>query len=571
MDSGVGDTILDVLTRLFPRRAKKNALEVAPSGPPDVFAAAALLLELSGAYHHVQPDGDPTATKSPRIISLLEDDRKDAQRLADEWKAMPVKPARVPPGVQERWEKLAKKYGNQPVYKPLGAATPCPPWWRIALELLLVADAAVADEVGWIPMSKLKSVWSLAVKRLVTDELNDARGYLNTIAFETNQDIANVLPKSRTPGVGCTVRSLSQHLALLPPRGVARAYWVSPVNVDPAPADALNILIVPFPYKIAATSFVAMTDKNRVRERKWGWFGLKPSWLDRLAPDDVSDWVKALMHAGELDCGSVHAVVLPELALNWLTYEKLARALQGFPHVEFLVSGLTTDQDGRTGNFVATTLFEGGIVRETMTRVREKHHRWKLDRSQIGTYALSSTLKPNVSWWEKLDIMSRSLDVFVFREKSSLTTLICEDLARVDPCQELVRAIGPNLVIALLMDSAQVKDRWPARYATVLAEDPGSSVLTVNSRALLDRANAEGRYDRSDAVALWRDDTGTLRSISLPPDMDAVVMTLAGDFKKERTLDGRSVENAVSWHFHGQQPVRADAADSLRKRMGRNI
>ena len=165
--------------------------------------------------------------------------------------------------------------------------------------------------------------------------------------------------------------------------------------------------------------------------------------------------------------------------------------------------------------------------------------------------------------------MSRSLDVFVVREKSSLTTLICEDLARVDPCQELVRAIGPNLVIALLMDSAQIKDRWPARYATVLAEDPGCSVLTVNSRGLLDRANAEGSWDRSDAIALWRDDTGAPRSICLPPNMDAVVMTLAGERKRERTLDGRSVSNAVSWHFHGQQPVRADATDSLRKKMGR--
>jgi hypothetical protein len=492
--------------------------------------------------------------------------------LADAWKAMPVKPATVPAEIQHRWGELTKKYGNEPVYKELGINDPCPVWWKIALELLLAADAAVADEVGWVPVRKLKSVWSIAVKQLVKDELNDksGRGFLNTIAFETNQDIANVLPKSRTPGVGCTVRSLSHHLALLPPRGVARAYWVSPVNADPAPADALNVMIVPFPYAITATSFVPMSDKDLVRDRKWGWFSLKPTWLEKLSPDDVSDWVKALVKAGETDCGAVHAIVLPELALDWPTYDKLANALKAFPQIEFLVSGLTTEnQELRPGNFVATTLFEGGRVRQTMTRVREKHHRWKLDRAQIGTYALSSALTPNASWWEKLDIMSRSLDVFVVREKSSLTTLICEDLARVDPCQELVRAIGPNLVIALLMDSAQIKDRWPARYATVLAEDPGCSVLTVNSRGLLDRANAEGSWDRSDAIALWRDDTGAPRSICLPPNMDAVVMTLAGERKRERTLDGRSVSNAVSWHFHGQQPVRADATDSLRKKMGR--
>jgi len=52
-----------------------------------------------------------------------------------------------------------------------------------------------------------------------------------------------------------------------------------------------------------------------------------------------------------------------------------------------------------------------------------------------------------------------------------LTVLICEDLARLDPVNDLVRAVGPNLVMSLLMDGPQLTTRWPARYATVLADD----------------------------------------------------------------------------------------------------
>jgi hypothetical protein len=131
-----------------------------------------------------------------------------------------------------------------------------------------------------------------------------------------------------------------------------------------------------------------------------------------------------------------------------------------------------------------------------------------------------------------------------------------------------VLSIGPNLVVALLMDSAQIKERWPARYATVLAEDPGSSVLTVTSRALIDRVNAEGEWGSSNAIALWRDDSGHLRSIQAPPTADAVLLTLAGDRRKEKTLDGReSPRSVVSWRYHGQQPVVARAEDGLRAKM----
>jgi hypothetical protein len=400
-----------------------------------------------------------------------------------EWREKPFLPFEAPKRVQALWQKLwdagttKNSKGNAEIFCSLSATDHYPKWWETALELMLIADEAVHDEVGWVPIAKLREAW-LPVASLAVREQTDRRGLLSTIAFETNQDMANVLPKARTPAVGCTLRSLSHHLSLLPPRGVARAYWVSPVEHDLPSSDALNLLLVPFPYSLPAKSFKAKTPIDLVREREWGWFELNSTWLDDLHKDDLVDWLKQLVRQAERDCSEIHGIVLPELALNWDHYERIVAEFKRVPHFEILISGLCKDDTGREGNFVATTQF-GRQSNETTTRIREKHHRWKLDGPQISRYALSSALQPTARWWEKLDIISRSLDVFVFRKDSCLTTLICEDLARVDPSQELVRSIGPNLVVALLMDAAQVKGRWPARYATVLADDPGSGPADV--------------------------------------------------------------------------------------------
>src|SRR5439155_18089342 len=63
-----------------------------------------------------------------------------------------------------------------------------------------------------------------------------------------------VQPKTRTPQAGCTIRSFSHHLALLPPAGVVQTTWSVALGVEgeeePAPRS-LKLLVVPFPYRIA--------------------------------------------------------------------------------------------------------------------------------------------------------------------------------------------------------------------------------------------------------------------------------------------------------------------------------
>lgn len=471
------------------------------------------------------------------------------------------------------------------VYSQLDVHDAPPTWWPHALALLCIADEAARDLGFEVPERTQKSAMAAFIEAGLRERVEQE--YTFTFS-RVDPDIACVLPKSRTPRVGLTLRSLSHNLALLPPRGLARAYWIpapdlapapmpvapSPAVVPPsvrAPTKPFNVLLLPMPFSVRASAFSPVP----ANEDHWGWFGLEPHWCPASAkcgdlandPAMKTFWkfVDELLDQVRKDLGGVHAVVLPELALSYRVFDDLARRLAESADVELLVSGVFDSHwagDGtnpRHGNFAAMAQFVTGAdgKRTPTMSVREKHHRWRLDRSQINAYALGSSLDPNRKWWEKLDIASRSVDVFVIRGVATVTALICEDLARNDPCQELVRGVGPNLVFALLMDGAQLKQRWPARYATVLAEDPGTSVLTLTSRGMLERANATGQLPRSAKIGLWRDDANDAIELELPVDAQALCITLQPTAYEEHSLDGRGDgTSAQSWRLAGVTPVR---------------
>src|SRR5262249_42368897 len=94
-------------------------------------------------------------------------------------------------------------------------------------------------------------------------------------------------------------------------------------------------------------------------------------------------------------------------------------------------------------------------------------------------------------------------------------------------------------VIALLMDGPQLAARWPARYATVLADDPGSSVLTLTSLGMARLCRPRDR-EESRSIALWKDARGSGPvEIVLPKDADAVVISLVPETAVEWAADGR--------------------------------
>ena len=587
----IGMNVLDAIRSLFPegspswriefetgrsekvprRKGGAPSWDRPPADPIDLFAVAAFLLSRSGAYHHVQPETDPPLDEPDRRIEVTAAQRDRWTRASRNWTLQFHSAGErhysrliAPRLVRQLWKELIED-GGEPLFVMLATDQDTPRWWRIALALLVIADEAAVN-VGF--SSKVPSLVHTAAEYQIRERLSDPGGYeaegIYTLSAAA-RDIVCVLPKSRTPSLGCTVRSLSHNLALLPPRGLARARWLAPLD----PRDALdrkdaplNLLLVPYPYQVPASAFRAVSRSVGEGSIDWGWFSVSPPAGDEISRAGFVGFVKALLEAARADTPEIHGLVFPELALSHRLYLELVEALEGEADIELLVAGLNTQaaSEGRApdGNFTVARIMGPRSKGLFVQDIRQKHHRWRLERSQIATYALGAELEPSRFWWERLNVLSRTLTVGVLRGETTLATLICEDLARVDPAQELLRAIGPNIVIALLMDGPQLLTRWPNRYATVLAEDPGSSVLTLTSLGLIERVNRTGLQTQSRCVALWRDDTG-VRELSLPSNAHALCLMLSPDRIEEATLDGRADgRNSISWRLSGVQPVGVD-------------
>jgi hypothetical protein len=173
-----------------------------------------------------------------------------------------------------------------------------------------------------------------------------------------------------------------------------------------------------------------------------------------------------------------------------------------------------------------------------VTFAQQKHHRWKLDEKQIKTYKLGHYLDKTKEWWEHIDVSSREFNFFALGDGLVISALICEDLARPDPVGDLLRAVGPNMVFALLMDGPQIDLRWPGRYAASLADDPGSSVLSVTSLGMSLRSK-RSKDDRSRVVALWRSPSGNWKEIEVVEPYNAVLLSFDRRKKQEWAVDGR--------------------------------
>ena len=110
-----------------------------------------------------------------------------------------------------------------------------------------------------------------------------------------------------------------------------------------------------------------------------------------------------------------------------------------------------------------------------------------------------------------------------------------------------MNAIGPNLVVALLMDGPQLEQRWPGRYATALAEDPGSAVLTVTSLGMVERSRNPGDAQNRE-IALWKEPNGRARVLKLSEGSHGLLLTLTNRLVENFTLDGRG-DGKMSMQF----------------------
>jgi hypothetical protein len=544
----------------------------APIYAADVFAFCAYLINHIGGMGYFDPAAPVTKNptgQDPLEIGLSPDQRAACRIAAEEWKATGTTPRLVHElwgQINASWEEVASIF----LYR--AKAPQYPIWWEAAFSLLIIADEAcegighyIFDADGCIDAKNARCLPSTfenrtidakyAMYRLSNSERWEtkknkppqARKNYLTMGVMANAAVISVQPKGRVTSVGSSLRNMTRNLAAVGPVGAVRCNWQQLASpCAPGDGKMLNILLIPAPYTLRGSDFVPKA-ANR--------FEIKQSWL---AHEDAfcEDMRRLVEHA--VREGPVHGIVFPEYALNFPVFDKLRNSLfdAADGQLKFMIAGTSSNCEANTGNFVMTAIWEGTGGKE---RVRffsqRKHQRWRLDPSQIATYALGSSLVPSQDWWEDHKIGRRELHFFQLAEDAVFTSLICEDMARNDPCHDIIRSVAPNLVFALLMDGPQLSHRWPARYAGALADDPGCAVLSFTSYGLITRSNYQWGGPSTHAVSLLRDSNGVTKEIALPAGQDAVIVTLRSEQAGDRTFDGRATRFASQWSFVSQLPI----------------
>jgi hypothetical protein len=531
-------TVSEVIHRLLPSGSapgRRPSWRQPPFWPPDLFAVCGTLASLSGCYSR------------PRYTSLWDgrclfnsDYIQSVRRGGNDWSDRGT----LTRDVRRLWDRLMAA-GDEDVLDPDAD------WCDSAMTLLTIADEASAG-MGFVnqgPRTERSGlVFADYLLELHRTEMlrRPSRRYGPkvpvSLCWMVPPSEVCVQPKARTPQVGCTLRSLTHHLCLLPPQGEISTSWLFAPHDRLGSARTVNLLLVPYPYRIDGNCFVGWDERYGEGESRF--FSVRPNWLyprgRRLSPSAFAEFLIPLVTAAARDVSEVHGVVLPECALEGDHAKAVAKILAARTGLEIFICGTvgrSRSRDDFVYNRVYTSIFHQHRIIADWDQA--KHHRWKLDDSQIRRYHLGDSLDPRYEWWERVELQPRKCTFYVFRGGASLASLVCEDLARIDPVQVALRAIGPNLVVVLLMDGPQLERRWPGRYATVLADDPGSAVLTLTCQGMVRRSVMPGEPEPRQ-IALWKDATGPAKELTLPRDAHALLLTLTQAEERNHCLDGRS-------------------------------
>jgi len=519
-------TIGEFLIGILPRLRSDTRL---PSWPPDCFALCLALLKQTGSYSQLLQDWPPgrglgqgPAPGTSSVHALGEQWRRALHRNR------PSEELSVG-GLLNVWQILRESFPQ-----PLSTVENNTPLLQALMHLVGAADEASAGVGAPEDMGDNDSF------------LQRARGFLRkdaTLGLEIDPARVKVLPRMHTPQGGLTERSLSLYLSMCD-AGEAAPCWLSTPFLQ---RDSVNLLLVPWPLEVLAKQFREVPDSATRLPADFGFFT-----YDLLGGDaELIAFVESLHREAHRKLGRVDGVILPELAVTAGQFRGLRDRL---PQECFLVAGIGSGETGaQRGTNEVRLAFP--LLAEV---IQKKHHPWKLDEAQVMQYGLGGVLSPYREWWEHCDVTRRRLNFISISEDLVMCALICEDLARPDPVANMIRAVGPNLVIALLMDGPQTKERWAARYATVLADDPGCSVLSLTSLGMSQLSRPGSGPSRPRVVALWKDRFQGTREIELPAACDAVAISLSIRYRQEFTADGRGDGgNAAFPILSGVHPIAA--------------
>ncbi len=487
--------------------------------PPNVFAICAYILKLSGGYVEVLREWPPQRKLNSARYSNGHDWSAWIREAAREWRKVATSERPLPRSVTNLWKQVVNEADT-----PINLIAKNRKLLVALLQLIAIADEASAG-VG-IPQHETSDTVYRRALELLVGIGSDGEATLSPLVSPTQ---LRILPKQHTPRGGLTLRSLTHHLALHV-GGEVTPFW----HTVPQPTNnhSVNLLIAPWPLKLRPNQFQPAKGTLRDMPPEFGFVEFE---LDEN-PGRVAKWVNSLVEEAKRLGGRVDGVVFPEAALSHNEYLRVRKVV--LSKGAFLIAGVLRKPRNKKAaeNLVMFDAMRGGV---TMNIEQRKHHRWRLDRGQIEMYGLGGSLNPACDWWEHIVVGRREINFVSLNAQFSLCCLVCEDLARQDPVAELVRSVGPNLVVALLMDAPQLGVRWPARYATVLADDPGSSVLTVTSAGMVDLTRPPRSARSSRSIGLWKDARSEFVELELPTAASGLLLNLCTETVEKWTADGR--------------------------------
>jgi hypothetical protein len=500
--------------------------------PPDVFALTNLVLDHTEAYRFaVAPPGGkhwpPVPDWEPRV-----------RAAAAAWRETAGSRRRTPPdAVREGWALLAE-HRTIPLAAIRGGEHP--EIWETLLTLHAMADQACHLLARGGPDVRGASFERQAWKFL------ERHGSLSRI----DPSRVRITPKTHFASRGITIRSLSRYLALS--YESIDVHWrrIPPLRGPAVGPREYNIVLVPWPLEVRASAFRPVEGPlENMDGTSFGFFSFDP------APPLDLDHLARVLEVARREVPRIDAAILPEAAVGADQLDAVERMMDGLG-VLSIIAGVrgAPGANGLGRNYVHL-----GIRSPQGWRCfsQEKHHRWCLDASQIRQYHLSRVLDPRKAWWEAIELPPRTMEIIDIGDGATSAPLVCEDLARMDEVADLLRRIGPTLVVALLLDGPQLPQRWPCRYATVLADEPGSAVLTLTSLGMALRSQPPGMR-RSRVVAMWNDPGAGLRQIELAPGASGVLLKARGELRTVWTADGRRHERSTpSITLAGVQQLRA--------------
>jgi hypothetical protein len=518
--------------------------------PPDVFALANVVLARAEAFRFAL---SPIAEWPPGRIVDWAHVVEDAGRAWSAW--VEDQTNAMPDLVAGEWSVFREQVETPLEQIATGRD------WRVC-EALLTLHAIADEACAGLGVALDTSDAEGCVYRARGRELLARTGSLARVGTR----FLRVLPKVCTPPTG---RPAFSRYACVQGPGIEVRWHKMPTRHrgTDLQSEYATMLLLPWPLRVRASDFHAVEGSvQRLAKDPFGFFEFAPAESLDL------DLLDRVLVAAREEVGSVDVVLLPESAIDEDEIEDLETVLDGHG-VAFLEAGIRerSKQPGRLpGNWhhigVNPGLEKGGALRsgerEPWFHIRQnKHHRWSLDESQVYQYNLGSALHPDIRWWEAIDVPRHAIH-FVEVAELVIAPLVCEDLAQSGDIAELIRSVGPTVVFAVLLDGPQLTSRWAARYASVLADDPGSAVLTLTSFGMVQRSRPHGR-DPSRVIALLKDPTRGVREIPLEPGAQGVVLTICMDRRTRRSADGRwPVDNSTSAFDVAVHQVRASNAAS---------